>query len=123
MRNRASIRLAVVALAAASLAVGALPLQAADTLTGEIVDMACYIPHPDTGRGNSHRKCADTCVKKGLPMGLLTSDKQLYLLLENHDNPKPYDELKQKAAQTVTVEGNKVSQGGVQGLVVEAVKQ
>lgn len=122
MRIRRSSRLAVIALAAAWLALGALPLHAADTVTGEVVDMACYIPHPDTGRGNSHRKCAETCVKKGLPMGLLTADKQLYLLLENHDNPKPYDELKQKAAQTVTVEGNKVAQGGVQGLVVEAVK-
>lgn len=122
MRIRRSNRMAVIALAAAWLALGAVPLHAADTVTGEIVDMACYIPHPETGRGNSHRKCADTCVKKGLPMGLLTADKQLYLLLENHDNPKPYDELKQKAAQTVTVEGNKVTQGGVQGLVVEAVK-
>ena len=122
MRIRWRNRAAVMALAAAWLTPGPGLLHAADTLTGEIVDMACYIPHPETGRGNSHRKCADTCVKKGLPMGLLTADKQLYLLLENHDNPKPYDELKQKAAQTVTVEGNKVAQGGVQGLVVDAVK-
>jgi hypothetical protein len=62
------------------------------------------------------------CVKKGLPMGLLTDDKQVFLLLEDHDNPKPYASLKEKAATTVTVEGEKVSQGGTQGLVVEAVK-
>ena len=95
---------------------------ALETLTGEIVDMACYVPHPATGRGSGHRKCADTCVKKGMPMGLLTEDKQVYLLLEDHDNPKPYGQLKEKAAETVTVEGTKVAQGGVQGFVVEAVK-
>ena len=92
------------------------------TLTGEVVDLACYVPHPATSHGTGHRKCADTCLKKGMPMGLVTADKQLYLLLEDHDNPKPYAQLREKAAETVTVEGTKVSQGGVQGLVVDASK-
>ena len=96
--------------------------EALETLTGEVVDMACYVPHPATSHGSGHRKCADTCLKKGMPMGLLTADKQLYLLLEDHDNPKPYGQLKEKAAETVTVEGTKASQGGVQGFVVEALK-
>ena len=93
-----------------------------ETLTGEVVDMACYVPHPATSHGNGHRKCADTCLKKGMPMGLLTADKQLYLLLEDHDNPKPYGQLKDKAAETVTVEGTKAAQGGVQAFVVEGLK-
>ena len=58
--------------------------------------MACYVPHPATSHGSGHRKCADTCLKKGMPMGLLTEDKQLYLLLEDHDNPKPYAQLKEQ---------------------------
>ena len=91
-------------------------------MTGEIVDLACYLPHPDTGKGAGHRKCADTCIKKGLPMGLLTDDKQVYLVLEDHDNPKPYHQLKEKAAEKVTIEGDKVNQGGLQGIVVQAVK-
>ena len=96
---------------------------ALETLTGEVVDLACYVPHPATSRGNGHRKCADTCLKKGMPMGIVTADKQVYLLLENHDNPKPYAQLKEKAAETVTVEGIKASEGGVQGFVVEALKE
>ena len=96
---------------------------ALETLTGEVVDMACYVPHPATSRGNGHRKCADTCLKKGMPMGIVTADKQVYLLLENHDNPKPYAQLKEKAAETVTIEGTKASEGGVQGFVVEALKE
>ena len=109
--------------AAAGLLVwAAVPVRAADTVTGEVIDLACYMPHPQSGQGAAHRKCAETCVKKGLPMGLLTSDKQVYLLLEDHENPKPYAQLKDKAAEKVTVEGEKVTQGGVQGLVVEALK-
>jgi hypothetical protein len=98
------------------------PAAAMDTVTGEVVDLACYLPHPETSHGAGHRKCAETCVKKGLPAGLLTEDQQVYLLLENHDNPKPYAQMKEKAAQTITVEGTKVTRGGIQALVVESVK-
>lgn len=95
---------------------------AADTVTGEVVDLACYLSHPATGRGPGHRKCAETCAKKGIPMGLLTEDKQVVLLLEDHDSPKPYADAIGKAAETITVEGQKVTQGGMNGIVVEVVK-
>ena len=94
----------------------------ADSVTGEVVDLACYMSHPETGRGPGHRKCAETCAKKGIPMGVLTDDKQIFLLLEDHDSPKAYADALAKAAQTVTIEGRKVSQGGLNGVVVEAVK-
>ena len=113
-------RLVLAAVASAALLATA-PARAADTITGEVVDLACYM-HDPKERGPSHRKCADMCLKKGMPMGLVTEDKQVWLLLEDHDNPKPYAELKGKAADTVTVEGQKVTQAGVQGLVVGAVK-
>jgi len=94
----------------------------ADSVTGEVVDLACYMPHPETGHGPGHKKCAETCAKKGLPLGLLTDDKQVYLLLEDHENSKPYGQLKYKAAEKITIEGNKVAQGGMQAIVVEALK-
>jgi len=98
------------------------PAVRADTLTGEVVDLACYMAHPETSRGPSHKKCAETCAKKGLPLGLLTDDKQVYLILEDHENSKPYATVKDKAAEHVTLEGNKVALGGLQAIVVEAVK-
>jgi len=124
MRIVPGVRFAIFTLAVTGLSWSARPVAATDmsTVTGEVIDMACYLPHPATGQGAGHKKCAEMCVKKGLPMGLLTDDKQVFLLLEDHDNPKPYASLKEKAATTVTVEGEKVSQGGTQGLVVEAVK-
>ncbi len=95
---------------------------AGDKVTGEVVDLSCYLHHPDTSTGSGHRKCAETCAKKGLPMGVLTSDKQVFLLLEDHDNPKAYATALGKAAQQATVDGIKVNLGGVQGIVVEAVE-
>ncbi len=100
---------------------GAVPAWA-DTITGEVVDLSCYLPHPETSTGASHKKCAETCAKKGLPMGILTDDRQVFLLLEDHDNPKAYAAALEGAAKTVTVDGKKVVQGGVNGIVVEAVK-
>jgi hypothetical protein len=107
--------------ALATLAAGVVPARA-DSLTGEVVDLACYMVHPESGQGASHKKCAEMCAKKGMPLGLLTSDKQVYLLLEDHENEKPFGTVKAKAGEKVTVEGDKVAQGGLQGLVVESVK-
>ena len=108
--------------AGALLAWAVTPAFTADSVTGEVVDLACYMVHPQSSVGAGHRKCAEVCLKKGMPAGLLTDDKQLYLLLEDHDNQKPYATVRDKAAETVTVEGQKVTQNGMQGFVVEAVK-
>lgn len=98
------------------------PARGADTIAGEVVDLSCYLAHPETSTGASHRKCAETCGKKGLPMGILTDDKRVLLLLEDHDNPSSYGAAVAKGAQRITVEGRTVTQGGMTGIVVEAVK-
>lgn len=114
--------LAGVILATATVAGPVVDARAGDTITGEVVDLACYLHDPKM-RGPSHKKCAETCAKKGIPMGILTDDGKVYLLLEDHDTPKPYADALAKAAQTITVEGDKVTQGGLTGIVVEDVKQ
>ena len=117
MRRRA----VVLAVAAATML--ATPIvRAADTVSGEVVDLSCYLAHPETSKGASDKKCAETCAKKGLPMGLLTDDSQVFLLVEDHDNPKGYATAIDSAAKTITVEGRKVAQGGLNGIVVESVK-
>ena len=119
---RRGIRGCAAAYATALLVAAAPAAWAGDKVTGEVIDMSCYLHHPETSTGNGHRKCAETCAKKGLPMGLLTSDKQVYLLLEDHDNPKAYANALAKAAQQATVEGDKVNVGGVQGIIVETAE-
>jgi hypothetical protein len=118
MRTRGGVLM----LAAVAMVTSAVAARAADSVTGEVIDLACYLAHPATSTGPSHKKCAQTCAKKGIPMGILTDDKTVYLLLEDHDNPKPYALAKDHAAEKITVEGNKVTQGGLNGIVVEDVK-
>jgi hypothetical protein len=95
--------------------------RAGDTVAGEVVDLACYL-RDTTTRGPALRKCTETCAKKGRAMGILADDGKLLLLLEDHDSPKPYADALSKVTQTITIEGDKVSQGGLNGIVVEEVK-
>lgn len=92
------------------------------TMTGEIVDMNCYSAHD--GRGAKHATCAKECALDGAPIGLLTEDGKVYLLLENHDKPKlkkPYKEARGKVAETVTIMGDRYDRGGVPAIVVNMV--
>jgi hypothetical protein len=122
VRRRRMRRMRLTTVAAVVLAAGVLPVRADDSITGEVVDLSCYLHHPETSKGASHKKCAETCAKKGLPMGILTEDSQVFLLLEDHDNPKGYATALEGVAKTITVEGKKVTQGGMNGIVVESVK-
>jgi len=90
------------------------------TVTGELVDLSCYLGHGAKGAG--HQKCADTCLKKGLPMGVLTKDGKLYLILEDHAKADAYASLKTKAAKTVTVTGALHEKDGIKGIAVTSAK-
>ena len=91
----------------------------ATDVTGEIVDMSCYISHG--ARGEKHAKCAKGCASKGLPIGILTESGDLYLLIENHDQADAYATAKEKAAENVTVNGMVFESGGVKAIQVLAV--
>jgi len=90
------------------------------TFQGELVDLACYVAHE--GKGKKHQSCAQTCIQGGAPMGILTSDDALVLLVENHEAKKPYEALKTKAAEQVRVSGTFFERGGLPALVVESVE-
>ena len=89
------------------------------TVKGELVDTACYMAHPDSGKGEDHRKCASMCVKKGVPMSVLDAKDDLYLLLPDHSNEQVYEQAKEWAADQVEVTGRLVNDGGIRAIVVE----
>jgi hypothetical protein len=89
------------------------------TVTGEVVDLSCYLTHG--AKGESHAKCATACINKGLPMGILTKDGKLFVVLEDHANADAYQQLKKFAAKTVTVTGVIVSRNGISGIAVQKV--
>jgi len=86
------------------------------TVSGEVVDTGCYLGHG--ARGAKHVSCAIKCINNGMPMGLLTDDGTLYLLTMNHDNPDPYNKLKEMAGKTVSVTGTVMARNGMKGIDV-----
>jgi hypothetical protein len=85
-------------------------------VSGEIVDLACYLSKGS--RGMQHKACAQLCAKKGLPIGVLTPEGDVFLLIEDHDNPDPYQKLKKLAGENADVKGKRFSKGGVASILV-----
>jgi type 1 fimbria pilin len=90
------------------------------TVSGEVIDVVCYIDHGATGA--KHADCAQTCIKMGLPVGIKGDDGHTYLLVGEH---KPINsELASLAAKTITVKGKLVSRDGFNMIEnAEIVKQ
>ncbi|HEY3787479.1 MAG TPA: hypothetical protein VGL71_01435 [Urbifossiella sp.] len=56
------------------------------SLVGEIVDYSCYL---QLGKhGGKHRDCGQKCLRNGQPIGLLTKEGKLYLLMEEEHDPR-----------------------------------
>lgn len=94
--------------------------QTSSAITGEVLDMACYMK--SGAHGDGHKECAAGCIKGGSPMGILTSDNKVYLLVENHDKPDAYAEAKKHAGEQVTVSGTVSERNGMNAIIADAVK-
>jgi hypothetical protein len=71
------------------------------TITGEVLDMACYIA--SNLSGPQHAECARNCIKNGLPVGIKGPDGKAYLLIGTNEPLNA--QLADYAAKTVTVKG------------------
>ena len=79
------------------------------TIKGEVVDLMCYLDHG--AKGEKHKGCARKCIESGGPVGLLTADDQLYLVIGEHQPMNK--ELAPLAAETVTLKGKVVQRNGM----------
>ncbi|HEY8668388.1 MAG TPA: hypothetical protein VIL86_17185 [Tepidisphaeraceae bacterium] len=72
------------------------------TITGELIDTACFVTSDGDAKGKDHAACAQKCMATGVPAGILPegkkADDMLYLLT----NPVP---LAPYASRTIKVEG------------------
>ena len=79
------------------------------TVTGEIVDMMCYVDHNAIGEQHG-QSCGSKCIKNGGPVGIV-SDGKAYLVVGEH---KPMnDELATYCGKTITLKGKLAERGGV----------
>src|SRR5207245_9874199 len=73
---------------------------AGKTVTGEVVEMMCYVDH--NAAGDKHASCAAKCIRGGGPVGI-TSQGKTYLVVGDH---RPMNEqLAEYADKTITLKG------------------
>ena len=78
-------------------------------VTGEVVDMMCYVDHNAVGEKHG-QSCGAKCVKNGGPVGIV-SDGKAYLVVGEH---KPMnDQLAEYCGKTVTLKGKMADRGGI----------
>ena len=93
----------------------------AQTLTGEVVDVFCYLSHPAEGLGPKHAGCAKKCIKSGLPVAIKVGN-QLYLATMADHNPAN-QQLAELAGRQVTVRGNVMEKDGQRLISIANVEQ
>ena len=105
------------------LAIGLTGLAAAaeKSVTGTLEDSFCFVTAG--AHGASHRGCAATCAKKGIPVALVEqgTDKMYVLLPPKNGESLPGGVLR-KMEDQVTVTGDEDSKSGIEYLTVKSVK-
>ena len=82
---------------------------ASKEVTGEIVDMMCYVDHNAVGEKHG-QSCGAKCIKSGGPVGIV-SDGKAYLVVGEH---KPInDQLAEYCGKTITLKGKMAERGGI----------
>jgi hypothetical protein len=104
----------IAALTVSPLAIAAETEQDSDTaaskeVTGEIVDMMCYVDHNAMGEKHG-QSCGVKCIKSGGPVGIVSEGKA-YLVVGEH---KPMnDQLAEYCGKTITLKGKLADRGGM----------
>jgi hypothetical protein len=104
----------ITALAVAPLAIAQEHEHSADAgaskeVTGEVVDMMCYVDHNAVGEKHG-QSCGAKCINNGGPVGIV-SDGKAYLVVGEH---KPMnDQLAEYCGKTVTLKGKLAERGGI----------
>src|SRR5437763_3565710 len=93
---------------------------ASKEVTGEVVDMMCYVDHNAVGEKHG-QSCGAKCIKSGGPAGIVSEGKA-YLVVGEH---KPInDQFAEYCGKTITDKGKLAERGGVAMIEkVEVVKK
>jgi hypothetical protein len=82
---------------------------ASEEVTGEVVDMMCYVDHNAVGEKHG-QSCGAKCIKSGGPAGIVSEGKA-YLVVGEH---KPInDQLAEYCGKNITVKGKIAERGGI----------
>src|SRR5213080_1788758 len=118
-KNLGILKVPVVATFVAALAISPLAVAqehehgkdaaASKEVTGEVVDMMCYVDHNAVGEKHGHA-CGAKCIKSGGPAGIVSEGKASLVVGEH----KPInDQLAEYCGKNVTVKGKLADRGGI----------
>ncbi|MGH7730531.1 MAG: hypothetical protein ACRENJ_04695 [Candidatus Eiseniibacteriota bacterium] len=96
------------------------------TVTGEVVDVSCYLQLGK--RGEAHIACGSKCIANGQPIGLVDGENQLYIVMAEEHHPRRDGQVELKTvlgprlAKTVTLTGMMTEMKGYRALFVQAAE-
>lgn len=61
----------------------------AETVTGRVVDAACFMLHPAAAMSGSHTECGAACLARGVPLAIATEAGALYFPADGNKQLKP----------------------------------
>ena len=94
------------------------------TITGEVVDVSCYLQLGK--RGEAHIPCGSKCIANGQPIGIVDAAGTLTLVMPEEHHPRRDGQVELKTvlgpllAKTVTLSGMLVQNRGYRALYVQA---
>jgi hypothetical protein len=89
------------------------------SIVGEIVDLHCYTSRG--AHGEEHAGCANACLSRDVPAGLLAPDGTLYLLV-NEKSTSVKEKVAGKAGKKVKATGKVVERNGMKVLQLASVE-
>lgn len=71
------------------------------TVTGNVVDAACFMIHPAAATTASHKECGDACVARGVPLAIVNeADGQIYFAADGAKRIGPFHHKRVTATGT-----------------------
>ena len=92
-------------------------------VSGELIDMWCYVTGIMYAQGTAHHQCAVWCAVGGIPVSIKGADGKVYMILrvEGDDTSVAAPKLVTIQSHTVTVDGDYYRRDGVNYLIVNKV--
>ena len=88
-------------------------------VTGEVIEMWCFLEAGD--RGAAKKACATACAKAGNPIALIDDKGELYVLAGLKSHQPAQELLLDKMSERVTVTGVLVKNPKAQMIYIESV--
>lgn len=98
----------------------------AATVTGEVVDVSCYLQLGK--RGEAHIACGTKCIANGQPIGIVDAEDNLYIVMAEEHHPRRDGQVELKTvlgpllAKQVTLTGMMTEMKGWRALFVQAAE-